>query len=463
MFRSPNIYGRLFSVSLVFPLIGCDLAPLDPAPPVPVVPASFASGSGPALQEAASRSWWTVLGDPLLNDFVAAGLSQNFDIRTALERIEAASAAAQRAGVPEQIDGSATGELRRRRNLNGNIGSDGIVSANALYVFDIFGEFRSSQDQATALLDAAKLDVGVVRLAFLADIVDSYLNARFNQNAAAITRQSITSRRQTLDFVRQRFEAGEATRLELAQARSLLATAEASLPSFEANFRVNAFRIATLIDRPPLDILAQMSAGRAQPRPRGKLEVGMPADLLRNRPDVRRAEREFVAAVEGVGVAQAQIYPSLRLSGDVTVGDVRTWSFGPSITIPLLSLPLRIANRDIALSRAREAELVYRQTVVQAIEETEAAYSLTQFLRRQVNSFQDATTAASDVLELSKISYEQGSVTIIDLLDAERNLLSDRLNLARSVRDWSGSWVQLQVSTGKGWLAADDALNLVSQ
>jgi len=194
------------------------------------------------------------------------------------------------------------------------------------------------------------------------------------------------------------------------------------------------------------------------------METGMPVDLLRNRPDVRRAEREFVAAAEGVGVAEAQLYPSLRLTGDVTVGDLPTvWSFGPSITVPLLSLPLRIANRDIALSRAREAELVYRQAVVQAIEETEAAYSLTQFLRRQVSSFQAATTAASDVLELSKISYEQGSVTIIDLLDAERNLLSDRLDLARSVRDWSGSWVQLQVSTGKGWLAADDALVVASQ
>jgi len=464
MCRSPNIYGRLFSVTLVFPLIGCDLAPLDTTPPDVVVPASFASSSGPALREAATRVWWAALGDPILDDFVATGLSQNFDIRTALERIEAASAAARRAGVPEQLDGAATGDLRRRRNANGNVGNDGTVSANALYVFDIFGEFRSSQDQATAQLEVAELDVGVVRLAFLADVVDSYLNARFNQNAAAITRQSIASRRQTLDFVQQRFDAGEATRLELAQAQSLLATAQASLPSFEANFRVNVFRIAALIDQPPAEILARMSAGRAQPRPRGSMETGMPVDLLRNRPDVRRAEREFVAAAEGVGVAEAQLYPSLRLTGDVTVGDLPTvWSFGPSITVPLLSLPLRIANRDIALSRAREAELIYRQAVVQAIEDTEAAYSLTQFQRRQVNSFEIATRASGEVLELSKVSYEQGSITIIDLLDAERNVLSDRLDLARAVRDWSGSWVQLQVSTGKGWLAADDTLVVASQ
>lgn len=176
--------------------------------------------------------------------------------------------------------------------------------------------------------------------------------------------------------------------------------------------------------------------------------------MLRNRPDVKAAEREFAATVADIGVAEAQLYPSLELIGNVTsLGPGSTWAFGPSITIPLLSLPLRTANRDIAISRAREAELIYRQQVVQSVEETQSSLAFTNFQRRQVNSYSVATGAARDVVNLSRTSYENDTVTIIDLLDAERTLLFNELELALSRRDWATSWTRLQVSVGKGWLA----------
>lgn len=445
--------GYLVAVALSAPLLGCGFIQDDYESPEISVPARFVGGPSSALSDAAYLAWWQTLRDPLLDQLVRTGLRQNLDAQAALERIRAAAAAARGAGVPEQVSGNASADWRRIRDTDGNITEEGTFGADAGFVLDLFGGFTASRAQSLARLDAAQFDAGAVRLAYLADIVNAYVFARYFQNAAAITRQSIASRRQTLGLVQNRFAAEEATSLELAQARSLLATAEASLPILEANFRVNAFRIATLVNEPAAEVLRRMNSGRAQPRPHGSMATGIPADLLRNRPDVRAAERAFAAAVAEIGVAEAQLYPSLQLGGNITGGDVRSWAFGPSITIPLLNLPLRISNRDVAMARAREAELIYRQTVLRAIEETQSALALTQFQRRQVGSYQAATSAAGEVLNLSRTSYEQDAVTIIDVLDAERTLLSNRLELARAIRDWSASWIRLQVSVGKGWLA----------
>ncbi len=451
----------LASVLLV-PLIGCTIAGSDYEEPQVTVPTRFFDGSSTELNEAARIAWWRALGDPVLDEIIAVGLGKNLDIRIALERINAAAAGTRRTGINAQIDGEISGDLRRSRATNGAITEDDAGSVNAAFVFDLFGGIRRGREESLARLDAARLDVGTVRLAYLADVVGSYVMARYYQNAAWITRQSIASWRETLNLVQRRFGVQEATSLEDAQARSLLATAQASLPGLEANYQANVFRIATLINQPASAVMSRMNRGGAQPRPRGALEVGIPADLLRNRPDVRTAERNFAAAIASIGVAEAQLYPSIELLGNVTAGNGRSWAFGPSITIPLLNLPVRIANRDIARSRAREAELVYRQEVLRAIEETQSALAFTRFQRRQAGSYGAATSAAREVVDLSRASYESGGATLIEILDAERTLLSNRLELARATRDWASSWVQLQVSVGKGWLAGVQSVRVAS-
>ncbi len=454
--------GSIATIMLL-PIMGCTIAGQDYKEPQVVVPERFVNAPSDTLSQAATIAWWRMLRDPLLDEFVSVGLKQNLDIRSAVERISAAAAGARRTGINSQIDGSISGDLRRSRDDDGIVSNEEIGVVNASFVFDLFGGIRRGREESLARVDVAKLDVGTVRLAYLADLVGSYITARYYQNAAWITRQSIESRRQALDFVERRFEAREATSLERAQARSLLATAQASLPILEANYQVSAFRIATLINQPAGAVLSRMNRGRAQPRPQGGLRTGVPADLLRNRPDVRAAEREFAASIAAIGVAEAQLYPSLQLLGNVTAGNGRTWAFGPSITVPLLNLPIRAANRDIARSRAREAELIYRQQVLRAIEETQSALVLTRFQRRQTGSYGAATAAAREVVELSRESYENGAVTIIEILDAERTLLSNRLELARSTRDWTSSWVQLQVSVGKGWLAGVKSVRVASR
>ncbi|NNK77653.1 MAG: efflux transporter outer membrane subunit [Litoreibacter sp.] len=442
----------IFAVTLAS-LASCTAIGPDYETPRIDLPTRFANSASQASLEAASEGWWGRLGDPLLNDFVKIGLSQNLSIKSALERIIDARSTVQRTGIPSQLDGGITGESFRTKEDDGTISETSGTTADAAFVFDLFGGAAREREQALANVDAAKFDVGTVRLAYLADLVNSYILARYYQAAASITRQTIESRRQTLDIVQRRRAADEATRLELAQAKSLLATAQASLPVLEANVDVNVFHIATLLAKPAAEVRARMLRGRAQPRPKGGMAAGIPADLLRNRPDVRFAERNLAAATAGVGIAKSRLYPSLRLLGSITTGTDETWTFGPSLSLPILNQPVLQSNVRTASSRVRQAELAWRNSVLTAVEETQAAISLTRSWRRQVGSLWTAVAAAREVHELSRESYKAGAVTLTDVLDAERSVAANRLAYSAGVRDWSSSWVQLQVSTGKGWLA----------
>jgi len=448
-------------------ILGCGISACTPIGPdyrTPgiEVPASYVDGSSGALENAATRAWWSALGDRTLDDIVAIGLRQNLDVRAATERISAARARLARTGVPAQIGGDLSLNARRGEVENAGVENESFGAADASFVFDLFGRFARERQAAAADLEAVQFDAGTVRLAYLAEVIDAYNQARYFQAAAAITRDSIAGRRQTLDLVERRVEVGEATALEQAQARSLLATAEASLPILIGRYEENVFRIATLLGEPGATIKARLDRGGPQPRPRGQPDIGVPADVLRNRPDVRAAERSLASATAAIGIAEAELYPSLALSGAVTAGDRESWSFGPFLTLPVFNQPTLRANRRIAQSTAREAELIWRSSVLTAVEETQAALSLSRQWARQTAAFQRAVDAATDLRDLSREAYDAGQATVLDLIDAERGIADNRLSLAGSLRNWTSSYVQLQVGAGKGWLVGVEEFYVIS-
>lgn len=425
----------------------------DYAPPTMSLTSYFAGGTSSPLANAAVEPWWTGLNDPLLDELVARGLAQNLNIRGARERIRQAEAAVGRTGTASLLSGGLIAEGGRERNSAGDIEDRNALTASASFVFDLFGGARRGNEAARASLEAARFDEGTVRLAYLSDIVDAYISARYYQNSAWITRQAIQSRRATLDAVTRQLAAGEATSLDVAQAQALLRSAVAALAPLQANFEANVFRIATLLAEPAPPILARMDAGARQPVPRPGSSTGTPADLLRNRPDIRAAERDLAAATAAIGVAEAALYPSLTLSGFVTDGEDDTWSFGPSIVMPLLNRGVLTANRDEAAARAAEAELTWRSVVLAAVEEVQSARSYTSYWRRQVSAQQSAVVASEQVRTLAQRSFESGEILFSDVLDAERRALDSRMAVSAGLRDLATSWVRLQVATGRGWLA----------
>ena len=445
----------------VIPLLCGALVACTPLSPEYVIPSlelsdQFVNSNGGSLFNASSQKWWERLNDPMLNALVARGSQQNLDVQAALARMDAAEASLGTVGVNGLSTGGLDGSIARdsfagaqttRRNL----------SLSGRTVLDLFGGAARRQDQALANFDAAQLNVGVVRLAYLTDLTSAYVQARYFQEAAAITRTTVRSRRQTLNLVNQRREAGEATELEVQRASAQLASSEASLPALEANFSTNVFRIATLLAEPAAPILLNMQRGAAQPRPSGYTNVGLPADLIRNRPDIRSAERSYAAATAAVGVAEAELYPSISLNGNISTGTADSWSFGPNVNIPVFNRGALIANRDVAEANAREAEINWRRTVLSAVEEVQSALTLCLNWRRQLTAYERASQASDRVLELSRESYRGGASTLTDILDAEREVASNRLAVADAIRNYTLSWLEVQITTGQGWLTSPDA------
>jgi multidrug efflux system outer membrane protein len=386
----------------------------------------------------------------LLTGLIERGSAQNLDVRTAIERTTAAEAALGRVGLDAQFNGDFDATVTRQ-NVGDGLRSRRRAGIDGSYLLDMFGEVENRQTQVVANLDAAQLNVGAVNLAYLADITSAYLQARYFQEAATITRTTIRSHRQTLRLVLQRRDAGEATELDVQQARAQLAISEARLPSQTANFETSVFRIATLVAEPAQPILTKMEVAAFQPYPSDPTLVGQPADLLRNRPDVQIAEQNLIAAAAEIGIAQAQLLPSISINGTLETGTGGGWSFGPKLNIPVFNRGALQANQEIAESKAREAELRWRATVLRAVEDVQTALSYSQNWSEQVAHLKRARVASATVLDLSQRSYRSGAIPLTDVLNAERQHAINRLSAADAVRNYALSWMELQIATGQGW------------
>lgn len=440
---------------LVLPLIcgtalaGCErLGPEYQAPAIELRN-NFVNAAPATLENAADLAWWDRLNDPLLTGLIARGSSQNLDVRTAIERSNAAEAALGRVGLNAQLTGGVEAAVTRQ-NFDDGPTTLSNSRASGSYVVDLFGEHENRQTQAQANLGAAQANVDAVRLAYLADITNAYLQARYHQEAAAISRMTVRSRRQTLRQITQRRDVGDATELDVQRARSELATSEATLPTRSAQFETSVFRIATLLAEPAQPIMTKMQAAAFQPRPHGTSPVGHPADLIRNRPDVRAAEQDLIAATAAIGIAEAQLLPSISLSGTLSAGATDGWSFGPKLSIPILNRGALQANQQIAESQARTAELTWRATVLKAVEEVQIALSLSQNLQQKVTHLEHARDASKAVVDLSRRSYQSGVVPFTDVLNAERQHAANQLAVADALREYAVSWMDLQIATGQG-------------
>lgn len=441
------------ALPLLLLVSACTVGP-DFKTPQMTLAARFADGGGTPAGDVALQRWWTALHDPILDALADRGLAQNLGIQTAMERINQAEAALRATGTVALVNGDLEGNVRRSQAASGIIDTQSSGTAAGTFVIDLFGGEARTRQQAQADLEASTLDVGTARLAFLSSLVGSYIDARYYQAARAVTLSLIDSRQQTLGLVQRQRDAGLATDLDVLQSQALLEETRATLPVFEQGFHAAVYAIATLLAEPAQPILAAMQRGAAQPAaPRGD-EAGLPAELLRNRPDVRAAEQTYAAAVAGVGIAEAQLYPSLTLVGTVTTSSQPTWGFGPAFVIPVLDQPVLRANRDQAISVAKQAELKWRSTVLQAVQEVQTAQGATIRGRRTVSAQQAATTTYARARELSRTTYEAGTTTFLDLLDAERSAGQTQLALALATRNLANNWVSLQIAAGRGWATA---------
>lgn len=456
------------TVPLVLLLLsGCMTGP-DYTPAQTPLPAKFGEGSTKSNGDVAQATWWHAFHDTRLNGYVNEGLSQNLSVLQAIERINAAEAnvtIAASGGLP-QLDANAdatingqAGGLRVTSDTNKSYGG----GLTASWLLDFWGQIRRSKESAIASLDAAYANVDVARLALLNDVVSTYIDARFFQERLAISKENLKSRRDTLELTQFQLEAGAASRLDVVQAEGLVNSTLSEIPPLEINFRVAVHRLSTLLGLPASTLIADMQKGAPQPVATYNVNAGIPADLIRNRPDIRVAERQLAAATADIGVAESQLYPTIALSGAISPshssgvtqpGWLSPWSFGPTLVLPILNGGSLRANVDIANSTARQQYLVWKQTVLSAVEEVENALAAVkrdvqtqQALRATVKSNQEA-------LELSTASYKDGASSLLDVLDAQRNVSAAQANLAAAIQQTARDFVALNVAIGGGYAPA---------
>jgi len=457
---------RYAASALTFLLTGCVSGP-DHVPPQMPLPVKFEEGGNKSNGNVVTAEWWTAYRDKRLDGLVAHGLSENLDVLQALESINSASAnvtVAGAGGLPSlTVDASHTlsGEKGRLRTTVGTTNTTG-GEASLSWLLDFFGQYRRSRESAIASLGAAYATADNAKLTFLKDLVESYIDARYYQERIVLSKASLKSRQQTYELTQLQLKAGAASRLDVVQAEGLVQSTKSDIPGLEKSFTESAHHIATLIGMPASALMGELQKSAGQPVFRGDLRAGIPADLIRNRPDIRKAERELAAAVADIGAAEAQLYPSISLSGSISPSWVKSsgakgasltsWSFGPSLNLPIFDGGTLRANVDIEKSDAKTQYLAWKAAVLNGVEEVENALSAVRRDTQTLEPLRRQVQTAQESLALSTTSYKDGASTLLDILEAQRSVSDAEASLAGTVQQVAKDYVDLYVAIGAGYL-----------
>jgi NodT family efflux transporter outer membrane factor (OMF) lipoprotein len=445
-------------------LCGCLVGP-DYHAPVQAMPDKWDSppttqASVILHQPSQMQAWWTRFDDPELNSLVKRALAQNLDLEAAAERIHAARA---------QL-GVAKGELLPTVDSDGsytrsgggriNWGSNWVGGLNEAWNVDVFGGTRRGIEQAGASLWAAEWDRRDVLVTVLGEVATDYITLRGNQQAVVIAKENLEVDARNAKVARDKKRLGTGTDLDIAQADAEVASTKAALESLEAAEQQSIYAISILLAMPPTALNDELSPVQKVPDPPGDIPVGLPSDLLRRRPDIRRSERQLAAATAGIGVAVAQLFPQFTLTGTVGLQsrqislqnwDNSFWSFGPGVTWSILDANIIRSQIDLQNALTEQAATAYRQTVLNALLQVQnvlVAYAHEQHRRAALS---DAVKWNQLAVELSSKRYQDGQTDFLAVLDAERTLFASQNALVISNQTVGTDAVALYEALGGGW------------
>jgi NodT family efflux transporter outer membrane factor (OMF) lipoprotein len=457
--------------------VACVSVGPDYSPPQAAPPAEWreAPAAGLVTDPAELAGWWQVLDDPVLDELVERATSQGLDLREALGRVR--EARALRGVAAAERYPTLDAELSYRRigesentELGGFVSDSDLYAAgfDAFWELDLWGRVRRSVEAADADLAATVEDARDVAVTVAAETALNYVELRAFQRRLAIARLNVELQEETLGLVRSRFESGLVGERDVAQAATNLATTRSRVPTLEIGLRAAENRLAVLLGLAPGALAAVLEEARPIPVPPPEVAVGVPADLLRRRADVRRAERVLAAETARVGVAEGDLYPRLALFGSLGLSAEEApdlfdagsgfFGIGPSLSWNVFdggALRRRVDAQD---ARAEQAFVRWERAVLSALEETENA--MTAFVREQARrlSLTEATTQARLAVELAQTQYTEGLSDFQTVLDSERALADLEDELAQSNAAVTTSLVVLYKALGGGWEHADPAL-----
>jgi NodT family efflux transporter outer membrane factor (OMF) lipoprotein len=451
-------------------MAGCASVGPDYAAPDPSAPRTWSTSLEDGLKaEPMDRrtlaAWWTTLNDPTLSSLTARAVAGSLDLDEARARVREARSKRKgaKAGFFPAIDAAGSYTRSRSSKETGSGMETELLSAgfDASWEADIFGSVRRSVEASTADLEASTEDLRDVLVSLMAEVALNYVDTRAYQSRIDVAEKNLGSQEETYRLAFARHQAGLTGELAVQQAKYNLESTRSQIPTLRTGLETAMNRLAVLLGEHPGALHRELREAKPIPLTPPEVAVGIPAEALRHRPDVRRAERELAAQTARVGVATADLYPKLTLSGSIGLDALsitnlfvpgsRTSSFGPAISWPIFDAGAIRSNIETQSALQEQALIQYRSSVLEALEEVEnalVAYAQEQERRR---ALVESAKAAQSAAKLAEDQFVSGLIDFNDVLDAQRSLLTFQDELAESEGTVTSNLIRLYKALGGGW------------
>jgi len=461
--QSPMVFAALFAGLTA----GCTVGPNYHRPPVQS-PASFRdlSDNPQARAQTASYAdlkWWQVFGDPQLQELIRTALKQNYDLQIATERINAARGqlAVTRSSQFPQMQGNGNFSGGKESNFQTKFNFL-TLAADAAFQVDLFGKLRRATEASRAELLATEDARQTVILTLVSDVASDYFALLQLDLQLQISRETVKTQEDSVKLTNLRLDHGVATRLDVLQAQQVLDSANAQIPDLERQIAQEENAISILLGNYPQAVPRGLALAEQKLPP--EVPPGLPSTLIERRPDIREAEQILVSANAEIGVAKAQFFPQISLTGSgggafgrssafsgLMSSHLGTWSYGAQVSQPIFTAGALRGNLKVAESQHRQALLAYQQTIQRAFGDvSDALVGYQKFHEVRVRQ-EDTVKDLQESVRLSDMRYKGGTTTYLEVLDGQRSLFSAELTLAQARGTEYQSLVQLYRSLGGGW------------
>ena len=442
-------------------------APLKTAVAVPAAWSQGAATLSP-LDTAALPAWWTRFNDPVLDELITGALRSSPDVRSALSRIAEYRARrdVERSALFPSLDANVSGGRTRSTNRDTNLSATSesyAASLDASWQVDLFGRQRQTLAAASADLAQTEENYYGAQVSLAADVASAYVTLRSAEAQLTVVQHSLGTRRETVQLTQWREQAGTGNALATQQSLATLELARASIPALQLTITQTRNQLALLSGRTPGSLDPLLAPPHDVPVAPPGLAIGIPAEMLRQRPDVRAAERGLEAAFARTAAARRQRLPALTLSGSIGVEALTAGRlFNPASTVVNLlgglTAPIFNAGRigqTITIQRELEKQSLntYESTVLTALGEVENALVAVQRNTERLDILTRATAAAREASTLAALQYQAGQVDLLVSLDAQRTLLDLEQQTVTTAAGRATAYVQLYQALGGGWTA----------
>jgi multidrug efflux system outer membrane protein len=457
-----------FSALIISVLMaGCTVGPNYHRPSVQAPPSYRGSDEASEAQAQvasfADLPWWQIFQDPQLQDLIRMALKQNYDLQLATERIAAGRAqlAITRSSLFPQVQGS--GNFSGGKDYNEQETFNFLtLTTDAAFQLDLFGKLRRATQAARAQLLATEDARRTVILTLVSDVASDYFTLLQLDLQLQITQDTVTTQQDSVRLTKLRVKHGVATKLDVLQAQQVLDTANAQIPDLERQIAQEENAISILLGNYPQAVPRGRTLSEQVLPP--EVPPGLPSSLMERRPDIHEAEDVLIAANAEIGVAKAQFFPQISLTGSgggafgrssvftgLMSSQLGIWSYGAQVSQPLFTGGALSGNLRLAKSEYQQALILYQQTIQRAFGDVSDALIAYQKLHQVRMRQEDTVTDLQESVRLSNLRYKGGTTTYLEVLDGQRSLFAAELALASARGDEYQGLVQLYRALGGGW------------